>query len=271
MIVLVAAMTRRITDENVDRLVARYVRGESLRTIVADLGISMTSAWRYLARHGVKLRGRSRIVLDEAQIVSRYLQGESEVALSKDLGVSRIAIRRRLIGAGLVIRGPVDATKQRTRRLTRSDKDSSLVRAGTSPVNRRVQRIARVSKNNRSGTVDEFAKELAKHGLVPFRQTGGRYDLDLTVGRVAIEIMEMKLNPMLYAHVRERLKGMVDEGWVPWVVWIPLGETISDCAVEDAVQFFRRSTADGTFHAQYRIVRSTGEVVAEGRFTPTVP
>lgn len=94
-------------DADTSWIVARYERGDTLREIAADLGVSHEAVRQQLLYAGVDMRSRGRQTpeLDIDDLVRRYQAGESVGVLAAVTGVAIRTLRQQLEDAGAAIRG----------------------------------------------------------------------------------------------------------------------------------------------------------------------
>ena len=100
------AIQRRLTDADVDRLVARYQAGRSLPALAEDLGVHRRTIAAHLDLRGVqrRLNVRKMSQLDVGDAARRYRAGDSLAAIAQVYKVHAATVRRELLRAGVRIR-----------------------------------------------------------------------------------------------------------------------------------------------------------------------
>lgn len=100
---------RKLTDEQIQHIIARYLARESPKTIASDYGVHASSIKRVLKQHGV-LRTLSEAMTmihskdQVSQIIERYINRESPTIIALDYGVTSGAILRLLRKQGVQTR-----------------------------------------------------------------------------------------------------------------------------------------------------------------------
>lgn len=97
---------RRISDETLDALEARYRAGETLRVIANDVGLSRQRLAPLLRDRGVRIRRATPSSSEVREMVRRYGGGESLERVGASLEFSAGTVRNHLIAAGVVLRDP---------------------------------------------------------------------------------------------------------------------------------------------------------------------
>jgi len=106
---------RRLTQVEVDELVAQYATGLNVMQVAAAFAVNRETALLHLQRRGVPSRAKVRILNDGtlAHAVRRYAAGEGMTTLCADLGINPTTLRRELTKAGVPLRAPGRPTRQR--------------------------------------------------------------------------------------------------------------------------------------------------------------
>lgn len=91
--------TRRLDDGEVAAAATRYVQGESVPPLAAELGVAPSTLYNRLHKAGVAIRlrgGASKPITPEvrAEIVTRRASGLSAIKIAKKFGVSRSTVYR---------------------------------------------------------------------------------------------------------------------------------------------------------------------------------
>lgn len=219
-------MARKRLDVNTDDLVARYIAGESEKSLSQRYGIARTAIRPRLEAAGVTRRNRS------ASMYLRMAQtGPDE--------------RKRLaLAANVARRGSNDTM------------DTLLLRSATAD---------RTLHKMRNGEI-ELACLLSGRGMFADLQAAcGQYNIDLAFPPVAVEVHWSTNHPLKSAHQRKRVEDLADLGWRTLYVWRNPGRTESgyaSLAVDEIVAHVERAQSDPSSVRECRVIRSTGEDVA---------
>jgi transposase len=97
---------RRLEEQEILRLVAGYLSGQSVPQLVESWGVHRTTVLAHLERRGVPRRRNTRKLTDDqvSEAARRYRQGDSLDTVAAHFGVSQRTIGRELKTFGVVIR-----------------------------------------------------------------------------------------------------------------------------------------------------------------------
>lgn len=213
-------------------------------------------------------------------LVQAYLDGESELAMSRRLGVSRPVVQRFLDSQGVQRRGRSESMVTRMARATPDQRRAWAAAANTArrqplpedrPRTGQGEKAARSGAESCSRTVGNGEAELCDlligRGLDVTSQTPvGGYNVDLTIGTVAVEVWWGQSYPLRLGRNRNARK-TVDLGYLGWsTIWVWLSRQTPDHLTADAVVAFLDECGGDppTVAPQYRVVRRDGEIVAGG-------
>jgi len=90
-----------LTDSEIDRLIADYNSGMSMRELSQKYGVHRGTVARHLRRHNVAIRSLGLDEAEQADAVRMFRGGVSVRAISTRMGVGRRAIRTDLVKAGV--------------------------------------------------------------------------------------------------------------------------------------------------------------------------
>ena len=164
--------------------------------------------------------------LDHA--VALYLSGKSANQCSALLGVGRNAITRELRCRGIEPRGPRDAAVLRYESTTTEERAAitaaanAAARGRKSTIEERSKRALTEQARPRAMSVHEaqFASLLdAQHVEWQREIACGPYNLDFTIGPVAVEILGGNWHAYKTAKHAHRSKYVLDAGWCLVYVW----------------------------------------------------
>ena len=97
---------RRLTDADVDELVARHRAGQSLPAHADRFGVHRRTVAAHLERRGVQRRVNLRKMTDDdiTDASHRHLLGDSFATIGRARGVDAATVRRELVRDGITIR-----------------------------------------------------------------------------------------------------------------------------------------------------------------------
>ena len=209
---------------------------------------------------------------DTDDIINSYITGESVYSIANRKGLDRGTINRLLLKNGCSIRGLSESQLLRFKHATYEEKAKITQKANearrASPAKESELINHALAAERGLFKVGEFEKEmfdfLKKEGFSPVLQKAWRkYNFDICVGNVAVEIHQSTCNPINKAYTRKKLIDVIDAGNNIIFVWInPRTKIFSESACQDVTSFIKRSCCDPSFIGQYRVVRGTGELYA---------
>jgi len=271
------------TDLDRDDIVQRYLSGQSLKTIAQAVGASDGPIRRILRDADVPIRSArdshrwqpvvyTRTDIDAESVIRDYLSGESQVSLAAKWSVSVDVIRRMLVNASVPIRSNAAAQSLRMQRMTpeeRSAHAEAMVRnwrgqrhtdeALTKAALARQQRGTSVSGNE-----VEMMHMLQARGLDPIPQLAvGKYNIDLAIGNVGVEILGGWWHKSKRHEARTRY--LFDRGWDLIFVWVHRKSyPLRPAAADYVVAYVEEAQRHPAPVRQYRMIRGTGKEVARG-------
>lgn len=253
-------MTRKGTARNPSDAIEFYLSGKSVTevaalvgmsrgwvaSVVRDAGITRTLAdarANFFAKGGAPSVRREDIPIDE--LVARYERGESAIALARSFNASHDAIRTRLQSRGAKYRSIAEAAPLRDHR-----KMSALVAE---------------TRTRRIGFGEELLLQwLAERGEVAEHQLPvGTCNVDIAIGRLAVEIDRGGFNPFTYARSRQRLEYLRDRGW--WTLSVavsPRTNVFLPAVADQVVALLKLTRRDPAPTREHRVVRGCGELAA---------
>lgn len=167
-------MSKRWMPTNGQEIISRYREGESSNALAKECGVARMTLHKYLQRHDVAIRGI----------------GEANVAQATR--VSPEARKRRALAAQEARRGQKDSISTLEQR-ARSHQATG----------------ARVGRSER-----ELDVELRRRGFVTVPQLAvGRFNIDIAVDSVAVEVHSSGRLPHHYPRHRERIQELAGMGW----------------------------------------------------------
>ena len=203
---------------------------------------------------------------DGPALIARYEAGESVKALAQEEGVSRMPLRRYLERSGVTLRGIGEANEAQALRMT---PEARKLRAEAAQRARRGQRdtpltlerraLALQTNGARIGRSEaELETALKQRGFDTIPQLAvGRYNIDIAVGSVAVEVHSNGSLPHRLRRHRERVQELAGVGW--HLVYVMGYPEMNLNAVTDEVEAHLHAVErdpDGT--SRYVLVRRTG-------------
>jgi very-short-patch-repair endonuclease len=255
-------MTRKAPMADMENAIQDYLAGDSIETTArkyhtSDLRLTAILRDRALFRDRVtsyRLRTPKiataisrRFDPYSPEIIRRYIAGESELSIANNLALSRNVVARRLATAYIPRRNGSEANRLRFR-------------------DYRQRGIATRQAHLSMGRGEtEFCSMLEARGYNPIRQlVVGRYNLDLVIPSVAVEVHWRSDHPFRRLFDRERVKYITNLGWHMIFVWVDASHPLTENAAENVVAFAQIAQRNPPGIGNYRVIRGTGEIVAEG-------
>ena len=200
-------------------------------------------------------------------LLKAYLDGESVNSISKRLRIGRHVINLWLERRGIHRRTRSEAELVKWSRMTKNERlnQVSKAHAAVRGVTRgdREMELRAIRRNRRIGAGEaELVEFLAERGVeVDAQRPVGRYNIDIAIDSVAVEVYRQAFHPIATPTQRKRVVDLFGRGHVTLYVWISFGQGIvPECAdkVVALLDVFCRNPAE---FGQYRVIRGTGEDV----------
>lgn len=264
-------MAAPIDPARLDKAIERYLAGEPYAELLSDFGISSTTLHRERKRRGIPPRRHH--VLDVAPLIAAYEAGESEYSLSQRLGVSRNVVRRHLEDAGIAIRSCSAAGLVRAEQMTPDERAAqaasahAAVRGVAHSEERLVERARTKQRAARHDSPGEelLSRYIAERGVrcVP-QQAVGKYNIDLAVAPVAVEVLGGGWHSMKRSHAT-RTPYILDGGWHLVFVWDFEGRSaLTARAADYVVAFHEEVRRNPPAVSQYRVITGGGQLLTSG-------
>jgi very-short-patch-repair endonuclease len=266
---------RALDPALVDHAIELYVGGQTLPQVSAELGIGMTTLSRKLRERGIETRG-VRLRLPDETIVRRYQAGESVLAIARDLDVSRQAVERRLLAAGIEQRDSSAAGAMRASRMTREDRRrqaaaaNAAVRGVPQPEERLVKAALTRQANppRMSRHEQKLARWLRERHVAYVREHAvGRYNVDFTIGPVAVEVLggewhSTRVKTVIHGR---RTPYLLDSGWALAFVWATSNYPLTAAVVDYLIAYADEARRKPTVLGEYRVIRGDAKLLTRGR------
>lgn len=279
-------MTRERVPIDRNDLRRRYEDGASTVELAAELGYTPDTIIKNLRAVGTRIRTASEagrlakgVNIDMADVIARYNNGDSVLAIAAATGVSRPTIVRRLKAAGITIRTGSEANKIRMgrtdvearRRLTapaNAERRKSGVRFAKRNPDREQPTISTATTRTRKvGKGEaELVDLLLARGITVETQTAVYgYNIDLAIGRVAVEVWWGEGYPIRRLVLARRTIDLADLGWSTIFVWCS-GIVPTETTANAVISFVEETSGNpSSVGPQYRVIRCNGEIVATGK------
>jgi hypothetical protein len=237
----------------------RYAAGEAARSIARDYDVDTATIQATLRRAGIDVRSFS-----DARIATLAAHPEMAARLSDSARQRAMALTPEERSARSAKAWETLSPEVRSERLARIHAGRTGRRA--SDAERQRYAIAMAGSNAHIGRGErEFAVWLREAGLDPIpQQPINRYNIDLFVEPVCIEIMTGIAVPWRDKRFPRKVEHLLDAGFNVLAIWSSATCPLVKAVTEEAVSFIQASQRDPSFRGQYRVVRGAGELLAAG-------
>lgn len=100
---------RKLTPEEVQKLVAQYEAGASIANLAREFGMHTQTVDAHLKRQGVRKHGVFKLSPEQVDEVAKlYCDGWSTIEIAKEFGVATNTVSRGLVRARVKLRSSVD-------------------------------------------------------------------------------------------------------------------------------------------------------------------
>jgi hypothetical protein len=96
-------------------------------------------------------------------------------------------------------------------------------------------------------------------------QAVGRYNVDIGIAPIAVEVEVTPGNPLKSPRLRKRLGYLCDRGWLVVYVWVTRYGFMDEGAANYVAALCDAAKSDPSLVGEYRVIRGTGELIASGR------
>ncbi len=276
-------------DLDINDLARRYLAGEAIEAIAKSVSLTGNGLRHRFVKAGIALEDRKTSAglfrrkrrIDDQELVRRYQAGESELAISLAMGISRPAVRRRLLDSGIQPRDSSSAASLRLskmtpdQRLALSDAAHAAVRGIPQSEEHRCDiAITRERRITNVGALEDVLDErLRASGVVTVPQKAiGRYNVDIAIteSRIAVEVFGGNWHRSRHAatRYRKRTDYLLDQGWLPIIVWGTWKCSIDPLVTEYIVSLHERRCRGESCGSQEHVIRGDGYVAPIGTTNP---
>lgn len=206
-----------------------------------------------------------RIDLNVDDLVKRYQSGQSLKSISDDLGISRPTLLRRLREAGVPIRGRSEAESLKWSQMTPDQRANQVGKAhaavrGVPKGQAWLEARAAARVRRTSAGEQELLEMLRARGLDPEVQFPvGKYNLDLAVRPVAVEIHVQTTHPFTWPRQVQRIEDILRHHWLSLYVWLKPGQVVTEAAADQVVALMKLARREPALHGKYRVIRADGQ------------
>lgn len=255
----------------------RYVAGEGAAAIGKTFGVSEIPIVRILREACIPLRPRWnwKADLPWAEARAMYEAGSSLEEVGARFGYNGVTIARGFHERGWLVRDGSAASRTFYAHATPTQR--AEITKGVARQWERTRGIPLPAESARKraqfhqeslrlcGAGEAVVGEwLRKRGLEVIPQLAvERYNIDLALGPVAVEIHWKTGSPFSSRNTGSRIKYLTHRGFHVIYIWVgkcPLRESVAD----DVVAFLEQASSDPSPIGKYRVIRGCGEFVTEG-------
>lgn len=215
---------------------------------------------------------RKRLPNNPDDVIKTYLSGLGATETAKIHGIQKHTVYRWLRSAGVPTRSQSSAASMRLARMSEADRIAFVTpmqnaRSKSSGAELKRRSIGRYLVGYKTGLGEaEMVDWLSERGLKPLHQFPiDIYNIDVAILPVAVEIHRNTGMPLVMPHLKKRTKHLTNRGIHVIYVWITPAHPLSKAAADDAVAFFEAAKTDPSTVGKYRVIRGSGQFVAEGR------
>lgn len=264
-------MAKKSFDQN--RLVEMYMAGLPIPQIMKEFNASQAWVFSNCRKLGIKRRKFVYEVIGQ-KAVDLYLSGVSENEVANRLGVGRTAIRIALVKAGVAIRNQSESEKLKWSQMTEAQRKKQVEKANQSIRSKPKefhwessvkQAITKQRSLAKVGSLEkEFGLAFADLGKPCIPQLAfDVYNIDLAIGRSAIEIHVNPSHPHTHKFYRKRIEYLLKGGWNVFYIKIA-NKVLLHRAAEKISQMIDLIEANKSTVRHYGVIRGSGELIASG-------
>lgn len=220
-------MPRKINDDIINNSIRLLDDGLTLKDVGQIVGFHPDNLSKHIRLRGIstnRSKGRKPhnfLNIDTNSIISAYKSGESELSISKRLGFSRNVIRNRLVSNGIEIRDGSEANFLRFQNYSKEQRHDIVKKAQSVWIKQVKQRTPDIMKKvararcKRIGLGERYMCEtLTENGInYTTKKACGIYNIDITIGTIAVEIARYRIKSGKSKRFGERFKYISDHGY----------------------------------------------------------
>jgi len=205
-------------------------------------------------------------------IKRRYLAGETLNSIAKSFNCTRTPIIRRLLASGVVLRSGSEVRNNMWKNITSPADRARIISAAQDAVRGKRQsrehrvKIAKTCEIRQIGITrgEQILSDLLRaRGLTVTQQKAvGVYNVDVAIheGPLAVEIFggSWHNSGRHAARFRKRCDHLVNEGWIPVIIWATAHFPLEQAAVEYLVSLSERVCSGESVWRQEHVIRGDG-------------
>lgn len=244
-----------VSEDDINDAIQRYLKGEGrILEIAKSIGVGAPRFKREMEARGFRVRTKSE---------GQALRHVRDVDTPWKARFTAASARAR---EGWVYS---DANRERFSQLGR---EKTIANQGRKPTDRQLSLRSEAHQRGLlklSPLAVDLQAMLEARGLATtLEQASGRYNIDIAVSPVAVEVHRYSFNPLgaTRLHERKRTNYLCNRGWLVCYVWIrPRQYLLTDDAADYVVSLAEEAKRDPSLIGEYRVIRGTGELFATGR------
>jgi len=210
--------------------------------------------------------------LNVDDITRRYLAGETLNSIAEKLGCCRKPIIRRLLASGVALRSGGEVRKNMWKNITSPVDRARIVSAAHDAIRGKRQSREQRIKTAKTREIRQIGKSpgerllgdlLRARGLtVTHQKAVGVYNVDIAIheGSIGVEIFGggWHNSGRHAARFRKRCDHLIDEGWIPVIIWASAHFPLEQAAVEYLVSLSERVCSGESVWRQEHVIRGDG-------------
>lgn len=273
--------TLRRFSLDVNDTISLYHSGVSCRAIGRKYNCSVKAVINCLNREGVYVGGKDwkdylfrKTGLRPSDLLALYNSGLWKNEIANKIGISEGAIGRYLSFLGVPLADNKSQVMQRIHERggkewseSVSDKAHKAVKGVKRTDESLIQRANTLEAIGRFGSVTEkiLFDMLVARGVNPIAQKAfSKYNIDIMIGNVAVEITGRGRKPVDIPAIKERIKLLLNSGYSMIWVWANKSFPIESGAADYIVSYCQKLSLDPSFIGEYRVIRRDGKLISCG-------
>lgn len=266
---------------DVNDTVNLYLSGVSATAIKRKYGCSLKAVLNCLQREGVYMSGKDwknflfrKTGLHPDDLLALYNSGLWKNEIAVRIGISESAVGRYLSFLGVPI---AENSSQAVKRIHErggkewsisvSDSAHKAVKGIKRTEESLMQRAYTLETIGRFGSITErlLFDMLVERGVNPVPQKAfSKYNIDLMIGNVAVEITGRGRKPKDIPAIKERIKLLLNSGYSMIWVWANKSFPIETGAADYIVSYCQELSLNPSIVGEYRVIRRDGKLISCG-------
>ena len=272
--------TLRRTQLNIDNVINLYLSGKTFQFIADDSGCSVHAIQNCLRRHGVYRSGdwkgtiKRKYGITVKELLSMYKSGMWKNEIAAKTGISEGMIGKYLSKLGIPLADSRSkAMSDRLNRMSHEERQD-LTKAANDAVRGMKRTFAdlrkralgneRIGKTRGKAESDLFQFFLNKGISVISQKAVGKYNLDFSIGNIAVEVTGRSRKLESRSTYTERIKYILNSGFALIYVWANSQRPMESGAADYIIAFTQEFSRNPSLIGQYRVIRCDGKLLASG-------